>query len=76
MEVYKTLLSNAAEICLEKRFNLDRELFKAAKKSGYDAIALVSEIGIRKIKEQSRLPRSVELNIFDIKKSSLRDRNA
>jgi len=51
-------------------------MYLSAKKNGYDAIAIVTDKGIRKIKEENKLPRSIELNIFDIKKSSLRDKNA
>jgi len=75
MGAYKTLVNNTAKN-LKTRFSLDREMYLSAKKNGYDAIAIVTDKGIRKIKEENKLPRSIELNIFDIKKSSLRDKNA
>lgn len=76
MGAYKTLLSHTAKNYLKARFRLDTEMYRAAKKNGYDAIAIVTEKGSKKIRTENKLPRSIELNIFDIKHSSLRNNNA
>ena len=73
MDIYETL-NNTAD--LKTRFRLDAEMYRAAKKNGYDAIAIVTEKGLKKIREEEKLPRSIELNIFDIMQSSLRVWNA
>lgn len=65
MIAYTALTNNSAKDPLKVRFKLDADLFKAAKKGKYDAIAIITEKDIDKIKNH-KLPRSIELNIIDI----------
>lgn len=67
MKVYKSLVSDTAKNSLDIRFRLDADIFKTAKKKGFDSIVMVTENGLEKIKE-GKLPRSIELNIFNINK--------
>lgn len=53
------------ETSLEDRFALDQEMKEAAEAQGYDAIAIVTEKGLEKVRKCG-LPRSVELNVLDI----------
>ncbi len=70
METFRGLMSSSGKFGLKERFRLDAEIYRTAKKMGYDGIALVTAEGMRKIKEK-KLPRSIELNILDLNKSSL-----
>lgn len=63
MEAYTSLANG---IFLKIRFKLDAAIFKAAKKKGYDAVALISNKDLGKVKE-GKLPRSVELNVINFK---------
>lgn len=66
MIAYTALTNNTEEESLKVRFKLDTDLFKAAKSKNYDAIAVVAEKGLEKVKNH-KLPRSVELNLIDTK---------
>ena len=66
MMAYTALIKNAEKDPLRVRFKLDADLFKTAKSKNYDAIAVVTEKGFEKTKNH-KLPRSVELNLIDIK---------
>lgn len=72
MDTYRALLDIFSETTLKTRFRLDAEIYRAAKKMGYDAIAIVTAAGMKKV-EEKQLPRSIELNVFDINKSSLKE---
>ncbi len=67
MKAHKSLINDTAKDTLKVRFRLDADIFTVAKKKGYDSIAIVTEKGLEKIKED-KLPRSIELNVFDINK--------
>lgn len=70
MGTYKSLADNTAKDILKVRFRLDADIYKAAKKKGYDAIVIVTEKSIKNIK-QGKLPKSAELNIFHISNTNI-----
>jgi len=70
MMVYRSLIDGTATNVLNMRFQLDKELFRVAKNSGYDAIAIVTSKGYETTKT-GKLPRSVELNVFDVLETAL-----
>ncbi|HEY6250745.1 MAG TPA: hypothetical protein VI685_12360 [Candidatus Angelobacter sp.] len=55
------------EITVRKRLALDARLRRAALQKGYDSIVLMSEIGFQKFRKEGKIPRSLELNIVDLK---------
>lgn len=71
MSAYIALINGTAKEPLKLRFKLDRDLFKAAKNKNHDAIAVVTEKGLEKVKNQ-KLPSSVELNVLDIESGILK----
>lgn len=70
MEIHRLLEDYTVEVSLKVRFQLDKEMYKAAKRQGYDAIAIVTQKGLQTVKE-GKLHRSVELNVLDVKKGIL-----
>jgi len=50
---------------IECRFDLDAKMYRAARKKGFDAIAIISEIGYKRYKATGKIPRAMELNILD-----------
>lgn len=70
MKAYKSLVSYTAKDILKTRFKLDAAIYKTAKKKGYDSIAIVTTEGFKGLKD-GKMPQSVELNIFEINKTSL-----
>ena len=64
MLAYADLIKGTTKEPLKVRFKLDRDLFNAAKNKNHDAIAVVAEEELGKIKNH-KLPRSVELNVLD-----------
>lgn len=71
MSAYIALIKGTAKEPLKVRFKLDRDLFKAAKNKNHDAIAVVTEKELEKIKNH-KLPRNVELNVLDTKSGILK----
>lgn len=67
MQVYESLLNDSVKNSLNVRFRLDADISRAAKKKGYDSIAIVTEKGLEKVKK-GQLPRSIELNVLNIDK--------
>ena len=63
METYRLLEDCTVDVSLKVRFQLDKEMCKAARSQGYDAIAVVTQKGFEKVRE-GKLPRSVELNVL------------
>lgn len=55
------------EITVRERFALDAKLRRAALRKGYDAIVLMSKPGFQKFKSEGKIPRSIELNIVDLR---------
>ncbi|MEW6739098.1 MAG: hypothetical protein ACOYU2_05340 [Nitrospirota bacterium] len=64
MLTLNALMNGTSRSPVKARFKLDADLFEAAKKNKYDAIAIIPEKGLEKIKNH-KLPRSVELNVID-----------
>lgn len=64
-----SLVDGTATNVLNMRFQLDKDLFRVAKNAGHDAIAIVTSKRYETIKT-GKLPRSVELNVFDIRNTS------
>jgi len=56
-----------SEISVEKRFVLDAKLRRAALRKGYDSIVLMSKPGFQKFWKEGKIPRSLELNIVDLR---------
>lgn len=46
------------------RFKTDAEMRKAALARAYDAIVILSRQGFKRLREQGKVPRSIELNIL------------
>lgn len=55
------------EITVRERFALDAKLRRAALRKGYDSIVLMSKPGFQKFKREGKIPRSIELNIVDLR---------
>ena len=55
------------EITVRERFALDAKLRRAALRKGYDSIVLMSKPGFQKFKSEGKIPRSIELNIVDLR---------
>lgn len=54
-------------ISIRRRFALDVKLFRSALHKGYDSIVLMTEKGFRQFKAEGKIPRSLELNIVDLR---------
>ena len=54
-------------ITVAERFALDAKLRRAALRKGYDSIVLMSKPGFQKFKKEGKIPRSLELNIVDLR---------
>lgn len=55
------------EITVRQRFTLDAKLRRAALRKGYDSIVLMSKPGFQRFKREGKIPRSLELNIVDLR---------
>ena len=55
------------DISVQKRFALDAKLRRAAFRNGYDSIVLMSESSFQKFKTEGKIPRSIELNIVNLR---------
>jgi hypothetical protein len=55
------------EITVRGRFALDAKLHRAALRKGHDSIVLMSEQGFKKFTAEGKIPRSIELNIVDLR---------
>lgn len=53
------------EITVEERWQLDARMRKTALARGYDAIVLMSSKSFAKLKSTGKVPRSLELNVFN-----------
>jgi len=54
-------------VSVRKRFALDAKLCRAALRKGYDSILLMSETGFQEFNKKGKIPRSLELNIVDLR---------
>jgi hypothetical protein len=55
------------DIGVRERFALDAKLRRAALKKGYDSIVLMSKSGFQKFNKEGGMPRSIELNVVDLR---------
>ena len=55
------------EISVRNRFALDAKLRRAALRKGHDSIVLMSKTGFQKFNRKGEIPRSLELNIVDLR---------
>lgn len=55
------------DISVQERFALDAKLHRAALQRGYDSIVLMNESAFQKFKKEGKIPRSIELNIVDLR---------
>jgi hypothetical protein len=55
------------EMKVRQRFALDAKLRRAALKKGYDSIVLMTGAGFQKFKAEGKIPRSIELNIVQLR---------
>jgi len=74
MDAYRTLAGNINIDVMKVRFQLDADLFKAAKVKGYDAIVVIAEKNASAVK-QGKLPRKAELNVFDAENTTIDSRS-
>jgi len=68
--VERTLLGrveSSPDITVPKRLALDARLRRAALRQGYDSIALMTASGFRKFMNEGKVPRSIELNVLDLR---------
>lgn len=68
--IEKTLIGRVEshpKISVQKRFSLDAKLCRAALLKGFDSIVLLTPMGFRALKYKGKLPRSIELNIVDLR---------
>jgi hypothetical protein len=54
-------------ISVRERFVLDAKLRRAALRKGYDSIVLMSKSGFQKFNKEGGMPRSIELNVVDLR---------
>jgi hypothetical protein len=54
-------------ISVRERFALDAKLRRVALKRGYDSIVLMSGSGFQKFEKEGRIPRSIELNVLELR---------
>jgi hypothetical protein len=54
-------------IPVRKRLSLDSKLRRAALEKGYDSIVLMTASGFQKFRNGGNIPRSIELNILDLR---------
>jgi hypothetical protein len=55
------------DITVRARFALDAKLRRAALKKGYDSIVLMSQTGFERYRKDGKIPRSLELNIVNLR---------
>ena len=60
-------VASQADIGVMERFALDAKLRRAALRRGYDSIVLMTKPGFQKFQREGRIPRSLELNIVDLR---------
>jgi hypothetical protein len=60
-------VESGPETRIKARFALDRKLRRAALQKGYDSIVLMSKPGFQKFKKEGKIPRSLELNVVDLR---------
>lgn len=73
MDAYRTLAGNITTDVLKVRFQLDADLFAAAKGKGYDAIVVIAAKNASEEK-QGKLPRKAEINVFDAENTTIDSR--
>lgn len=73
MDAHRTLAGNLDVDILKVRFQLDADLFEAAKKKGYDAIVIIAPKSATVVK-QGKLPRNAELNVFSAENTTIDSR--
>jgi hypothetical protein len=56
-----------SDMTARARFALDAKLRRAALRKGYDSIVLMSETGFQQFRKEGQIPRSLELNIVDLR---------
>ena len=56
-------------ITVRERFALDAKLRHAALRKGYDSIVLMSDRAFQKFTKEGRIPRRIELNIVDLRRT-------
>jgi hypothetical protein len=56
------------DISVRERFALDAKLRRAALRKGYDSIVLMSTTGFQRFKKEGKIPRSLELNIVNLRR--------
>ena len=55
-----------------KRFALDAKMYKAALKKGFDSIVVLSPIGFQQLRQEGKIPRSIELNVIQAQWNALK----
>lgn len=54
-------------IGIKRRFSIDARMRRAALRKGYDSIVVFSPGGYRKFREEGKIPRSIELNVVNLR---------
>lgn len=60
-------VESAPNMSVPKRLALDARLRGAALRKGFDSIVLLTPIGFRQFKNKGRIPRSMELNVVELR---------
>jgi hypothetical protein len=60
-------VESAPNMSVPKRLALDAKLRDAALQKGFDSIVLLTPIGFRQFKNKGRIPRSMELNVVELR---------
>jgi hypothetical protein len=60
-------VESAPSMSVPKRLALDARLRRAALREGFDSIVLLTPIGFRQFKDKGRIPRSMELNVVELR---------
>ena len=60
-------VESAPNMSVSKRLALDARLRGAALRKGFDSIVLLTPVGFRQFKNKGRIPRSMELNVVELR---------
>ena|SRR5258708_17190013 len=55
------------DLTAKERWTLDAKMKRAALRKGYDSIALLTTRSLRQLTKHGRIPRSIELNVVDLR---------
>jgi len=52
---------------VKRRLALDARMKKIALRKGYDSIVVLAQTGLKRLRTEGKIPRSIELNVVDLR---------